>query len=277
MGAPRDSTALFLARRRPSIQEQSMQDRRQRQGPARGACRAKEARPRQEELAGTTEPKHQDPGKRSLPGRPFQAQGYFTTRDPSERGLPGRLEYYITGDTPRRYTRPGGARGATSFRARRAPWPDKIKTPARHLPGRAALCARAPAHQTTRRPGGYSRDAWLMAEQPGGHGSTPPQRSHRRGKRRRSDRRFWGRRRRALNALVPHCQSRRRPLFTHCSRTVTTTTPFTFLPLSPTLTPVGDPLRYKRRPVCNVEGVRLVRTFRIQIARTLSVASSSSS
>src|SRR3954464_10395563 len=100
--------------------------------PARGACRAKEARPRQEELAGTTEPKHQDPGKRSLPGRPFQAQGYFTTRDPSERGLPGRLEDHITRGTPRRYTRPGGARGATSFRARQAPWPGKIKTPARH-------------------------------------------------------------------------------------------------------------------------------------------------
>src|SRR3954470_19474956 len=35
--------------------------------PARGACRAEETRPRQEELAG---PRRQDPGKRSLPGRP---------------------------------------------------------------------------------------------------------------------------------------------------------------------------------------------------------------
>src|SRR4051812_45922179 len=265
MGAPRDSTALFWPR-----EDQAFKTR----PPARGACRAKEARPRQEELAGTTEPKHQDPGKRSLPGRPFQAQGYFTTRDPSERGLPGRLEDYITRGTPRRCTRPGGARGATSFRARQAPWPGKIKTPARHLPGRAALCACAPAHRTTRRAGGHSRDAWLMAVQPGGHCGTPPQRSHRRGKRRRNDRRFWGRRRRALNALVPHCQSRWRPLFTYCSRTVTTTTPFTFLPVSPTLTPVGDPLHYKRRPVCNIEGVQ---TFATQIARTLGVASASSS
>src|SRR3954464_6284236 len=256
MGAPRDSTTLFWPREDKAFKNKVCKTEDQDKAPARGACRAKEARPRQEELAGTTEPKHQDPGKRSLPGRPFQAQGYCTTRDPSERGLPGRLEDHITGDTPRRYTRPGGARGATSFRARQAPWPGKIKTPARHLPGRAALCARAPAHRTTRHAGGHSRDAWLMAVQPGGHGGTPPQRSHRRGKRRRSDRRFWGRRRQALNALVPHCQSRWRPLFTYCSRTVTTTTPFTFLPLSPTLTPVGDPLHYKRRPVCNVEGVR---------------------
>src|SRR3954463_9351516 len=267
----RSPRPLFGAERRPSIQEQSMQDRRSRQGPgkrslpgqggkapARGACRddrAEASRPRQEELAG-----------KAVPG--------FTMRDPSKRDSPGRLEDYITGDTPRRYTRPGEAQGATGFRARRAPWPGKIKTPARHLPGRVVLCARAPAHRTTRRTGSYSRDAWRVAVQPGGHGGTPLWRSHRRGKRRRSDRRFWGRRRRALNALVPHCQSRWRPLFAHCIRTVTTTTPFTFLPLSPTLTPVGDPLRYKRRPVCNVEGVQ---TFATQIARTLGVASASSS
>src|SRR4051812_34584047 len=248
MGAPRDSTALFWPEEDQAFKNKVCKTEDKDKAPARGSCRAKEARPRQEELAGTTEPKHQDPGKRSLPGRPFQAQDH------------------ITRDTPRRYTRPG--------RARRAPGPGKIKTPARHLPGRAALCARAPAHRTTRRAGGHSRDAWLMAVQPGGHGGTPPQRSHRRGKRRRSDRRFWGRRRRALNALVPHCQSRWRPLFTYCSRTVTTTTPFTFLPVSPTLTPVGDPLHYKRRPVCNIEGVQ---TFATQIARTLGVASASSS
>src|SRR3954462_14142273 len=41
--------------------------------PARGACRAKETRPRQEELAGTTKPKHRDPGERSSPGRPTGA------------------------------------------------------------------------------------------------------------------------------------------------------------------------------------------------------------
>src|SRR3954466_13098412 len=43
------------------------------EAPARGACRAKETRPRQEELAGTTKPKHQGPGERSSPGRPTKA------------------------------------------------------------------------------------------------------------------------------------------------------------------------------------------------------------
>src|SRR3954470_14459281 len=195
---------------------------------------------------GKTKLSRQGPGKRSLPGRPSQsietpASGVCRegrsrlkvtslTRDPDKRGLPGRLEDYITEDTPRRYMRPGGARGATSFRARQVPGPGKIETPARHLPGRVVLCARAPAHRTTRRAGGYSRDAWRVAVQHGGHGGTARWRSHRRGKRRRNGRRFWGQRRRALNALVPHCQSRWRPLFTHCSSTVTTTTPFTFLP-----------------------------------------------
>src|SRR3954471_16379471 len=200
-------------------------------------ARPKRQGPRQEELAG---PRRQGPGKRSLPGRPSRsietpASGVCRegrsrlkvtslTRDPDKRGLPGRLEDYITGDTPRRYMRHGGARGATSFRARQVPGPGKVKTPARHLPGRVVLCARAPAHRTTRRARGHSRDAWRVAVQPGGHVSTPQWRSHRRGKRRRNGRRFWGRRRRALNALVPHCQSRWRPLFTHCSSIVTTTT-----------------------------------------------------
>src|SRR3954468_24339932 len=58
--------------------------------PARGACRAKEARPQQEELAGTTETKHRDPGKRSLPGRPFQAQDYFTNTRPRQEELAGK-------------------------------------------------------------------------------------------------------------------------------------------------------------------------------------------
>src|SRR3954464_5700927 len=135
-------------------------------------------RPRQEELAG---PRRQGPGKRSLPGRPSPsietpASGACRegrsrlkitslTRDPDKRGLPGRLEDYITGDTPRRYMRPGGARGATSFRARQVPGPGKIKTPARHLPGRAVLCARAPAHRTTRRAGAIpgTRGGWLRS------------------------------------------------------------------------------------------------------------------
>src|SRR3954467_11714361 len=127
-------------------------------------CKTEDQDPRQEELAG---PRRQGPGKRSLPGRPSQsiktpASGVCRegrsrlkitslTRDPDKRGLPGRLEDYIIGDTPRRYMRPGGARGATSFRARQAPGPGKVKTPARHLLGRVVLCARAPAHRTTRR------------------------------------------------------------------------------------------------------------------------------
>src|SRR3954465_3980187 len=48
----------------------------------------------------------------------------------------------------------------------------------------------------------------------------------------------------------------------HCSRTVAPLFPhsynyhsFYIFALSPTLTPVGDPLHYKRRPMCNVEGV----------------------
>src|SRR3954468_1727045 len=239
MGAPRDSTALTLARRRPSIQDMA---------------------PGKRSLPGQG---RQGPGKRSLPGRPSPYKAIQERSIQDKRSRPRQVELAGKGRsrlrTASQKTRPGRARGPTSFRARRAPCPDKIKTPARHLPGRVALCACAPAHQTTRHPGGYSRDAWRVAVQPGGHGGTPWWRSHRRGKRRRSDRRFWGRRRRALNALVPHYQSRWRPLFAHYSSTITTTTPFTFLPLYLTLTPVGDPLRYKRRPVCNVEGVRKTR------------------
>src|SRR3954466_11437697 len=40
------------------------------EAPARGACRAEKTGPRQEELAG---PRRQDPGKRSLPGRPSRS------------------------------------------------------------------------------------------------------------------------------------------------------------------------------------------------------------
>src|SRR3954463_9281022 len=156
MGAPRVSTALF------------------------GREKTKHSRqgPRQEELSG---PRRQGPGKRSLPGRPSQsietpARGVCRecrsrlkvtslTRDPDKRGLPGRLEDYITGDTPRRYMRPGGARGATSFRARQVPGPGEVKTPARHLPGRVVLCAYAPAHRTTRRTGAIpgTRGGWLCS------------------------------------------------------------------------------------------------------------------
>src|SRR4051812_49090821 len=53
------------------------------EAPARGACRAKETRPQQEELAGATKPKHQGPGERSSPGRPNQG----TSRG-ARRGAP---------------------------------------------------------------------------------------------------------------------------------------------------------------------------------------------
>src|SRR3954463_9521793 len=122
MGAPRASTALLG-------QEETNHSRTKyaRQGP------------RQEELAG---PRRQGPDKRSLPGRPSQsietsARGACRegrsrlkiiprTRDPDKRGLPGRLEDHIAGDTPRRYARPGKARGTTSSRARQVPGPGKI-------------------------------------------------------------------------------------------------------------------------------------------------------
>src|SRR3954462_13062620 len=42
------------------------------------------------------------------------------------------------------------------------------------------------------------------------------------------------------------------PVFPHCYNYH----PFYIFALSPTLTPVGDPLHYKRRPMYNVEGVR---------------------
>src|SRR3954470_15140669 len=84
---------------------------------------------------GKTKLSRQGPGKRSLPGRPSQsietpASGVCRegrsrlkvtslTRDPDKRGLPGRLEAYITGDTPRRYMPP-----------RRGPGSDKLQSPA---------------------------------------------------------------------------------------------------------------------------------------------------
>src|SRR4051812_31864946 len=129
MGAPRVSAALFWPREDQAFKTRPRQE--ELAGPKRQG-------PRQEELAG---PRRQGPGKRSLPGRPSQsietpARGVCRegrsrlkvtslTRDPDKRGLPGRLEDYITGDTPRRYMRPGGARGATSFRARQVPGPGK--------------------------------------------------------------------------------------------------------------------------------------------------------
>src|SRR3954469_8401890 len=54
------------------------------------------------------------------------------------------------------------------------------------------------------------------------------------------------------------------PLFPHCY----SYHPFYIFALSPTLTPVGDPLHYKRRPMCNIEGVRFgVRNLASSYAR----------
>src|SRR3954469_22891611 len=47
-----------------------------------------------------------------------------------------------------------------------------------------------------------------------------------------------------------HCSRTVAPLFPHCY----SYHPFYIFALSPTLTPVGDPLHYKRRPMCNVAG-----------------------
>src|SRR6187399_2512341 len=66
--------------------------------PASGACR--EGRPRLKTITLT-----QDPGKRSLPGRP---------------------EDCISKDMPRRTLRPGRTRGVTSFRARQDQDPGKV-------------------------------------------------------------------------------------------------------------------------------------------------------
>ena len=62
--------------------------------------------------------KKQDPGKRSLPGRPLQAQDHpFVTR-PWQEELARKAKHDISGDLPWRIARPGKARRVTSSRAR---------------------------------------------------------------------------------------------------------------------------------------------------------------
>ena len=87
--------------------------------PARGACREGRTRLKVITLA-------QDPGKRSLPGRP---RNTYLKRCLGASCAPAG---------------PG---------ERQASGPGKITTPARCLPGKPTLCARAPAHLPTRRPG----------------------------------------------------------------------------------------------------------------------------
>src|SRR3954471_5470028 len=124
--------------------------------PARGACRAKEgkapARGACRDDRAHIKPfkskvykiRDRDPGKWSLPGRPFQAQDRTSEGTPRQGPGTGKLQ------SP-----------ASSL-------PRQDQDPGKALAGRVALCACAPAHQTTRRPGGYSRDAWRVAVQPGG-------------------------------------------------------------------------------------------------------------
>src|SRR4051812_49472796 len=95
--------------------------------PARGACRAKEARPQQEELAGTTKPKHQGPGERSSPGRP--------TKAPQEKLAAAH-----------RAPRQGLTSGKLSGAARQPPRQATCR-------GKSPPQACAPAHPPTRHPG----------------------------------------------------------------------------------------------------------------------------
>ena len=89
----------------------------------------------------------QGPGKRSLPGRRTRLKVITLAQDPGKRSLPGRP----------RNTYLKRCLGASCAPAgpgeRQASGPGKITTPTRCLPGKPTLCARAPAHLPTRRPG----------------------------------------------------------------------------------------------------------------------------
>src|SRR3954463_15785228 len=132
MGAPRDSTALILARRRPSIQDKTpSKGSLPGQGgkaPARGACRDDRAHTKPFENK-VYKIKDRDPGKWSLPGRPLQAQDR------------------ISEDTPRQ------GPGTDKLQSPASSLPRQDQDPGKALAGRVALCACAPAHQTMRRPG----------------------------------------------------------------------------------------------------------------------------
>src|SRR3954468_9917010 len=76
-----------------------------------------------------------------------------------------------------------------------------------------------------------------------------------------------------LMPLSPTVRSRYDNTVPHCSATVPALLQLPpllhFYPFSLMLTPVGDPFAYKRRPVCNVEGVH---TFRDSDRHTLGAA-----
>src|SRR3954468_10647897 len=87
MGAPRGSAALILARRRPSIQDETPGKRslpgKEGKAPARGACRDDRAhtKPFKNKVYKIRD---RDPGKWSLPGRPFQAQDRISEDTPRQ-------------------------------------------------------------------------------------------------------------------------------------------------------------------------------------------------
>src|SRR3954462_5974300 len=127
MGAPRDSTALILAKRRPSREDKA---------------------PRQEELAG---PRRRGPGKRSLPGRPSP---YKTIQEQSiqdKRSRPRQVELAgkaIPGSRPHLRRRAPAEPGD-----RQASEPGELPAPTRSRP-RQGTCRGelrcAPALQLTR-------------------------------------------------------------------------------------------------------------------------------
>ena len=106
-----------------------------------------------------------DPGKWSLPGRPFQAQGYLTHARPWQEELARktrRFHYKRHASAlcaPRQGPGSDELQSPTSSQARQGQDPGKV------LAGRVALCARAPAHRSTRRPGAIpgTRGGWLCS------------------------------------------------------------------------------------------------------------------
>src|SRR3954469_22031472 len=118
------------------------------EAPARGACRAEETRPRQEELAG---PRRRGPGKRSLPGRGDKTPASTTKpkhQGPGKRSSPGRPtkapqeKLAAAHHSPRQ----GLASGKLSGAARQPPRQATCR-------GKSPPQACAPAHLPTRRPG----------------------------------------------------------------------------------------------------------------------------
>ena len=143
----------------------------------------------------------QGPGKRSLPGRPHQAQGYHFSTRPWQEELAGKAKEHIPQEMSRRIMRPGRTRRATSFRARQDCDPGKV------LAGGSSRCV--PALQLIWPRVALGPFQGHVADGCAAWGTRwqatvtrlPPWRTEKHG------RTLLGRRRRAFNALVPHCQS----------------------------------------------------------------------